>query len=167
MLQTIERRLDEQGHTATPITQSSEVTAHMQTDVLTAEATHPAVDAAAIMAADDAARGYVLVCSNGRPVGIVTEGDLVRAVLATDQAGDTQLAKIMSHPLITVEPNDDLLDAAQRMASERVRKLPVLKDGVVRGMITAQDIARQCGTRIERALQSLTRWTPILGNESG
>ena len=54
----------------------------------------------------------------------------------------TTVYEIMSEDLITVSPNDDLLDATHRMLDAEVRHLPIMENGVAAGMISARDALR-------------------------
>jgi predicted transcriptional regulator len=87
--------------------------------------------------------GSVLVKSNGKIVGIVTERDLVRRAL-TKRSGLSRLKvkSIMSSPLITIKPDVCVEDAAKVMSSNKVRRLPVIGEDGLAGVITATDIAR-------------------------
>ena len=69
----------------------------------------------------------------------------------------------MSTPLITIDPNDDLLSASKLMREKNVRKLVVMKGEIVYGIITAQDVAQRCGDYVDRSVRDIIRWTAPLG----
>ncbi len=86
--------------------------------------------------------GCLLVTKGGIGLGIVTERDLVRKVLAIGVDASKVLIKdVMSTPLITIPPSSTLEDAARLMSQYGIRRLPVAKDRVINGLITASDIA--------------------------
>ncbi|SER15515.1 CBS domain-containing protein [Solimonas aquatica] len=77
-----------------------------------------------------------------RPVGIVTDRDLVVEVLAQQvQMEALTLADLMAQPLITAEENEDLLDALDRMREAGVRRAPVVDaSGRLRGILAVDDV---------------------------
>lgn len=87
--------------------------------------------------------GSLLVKSRGKVIGIVTERDLVRRAL-TKGGGLSKLKvkSIMSSPLITIKPEVWVEDAAKVMSDNKVRRLPVVGEDGLAGVITATDIAR-------------------------
>jgi len=88
-------------------------------------------------------RGCLVVISKGKLVGILTERDLVQKVLAVGKnPRKTPVAKIMSEPVITVNPKTSLSGAAEIMVRNRIRRLPVVEDEKVVGIITTSDFAK-------------------------
>lgn len=86
--------------------------------------------------------GSVVVVRGGVPVGMVTEGDLARTIVAEGRDADrTELADIMAHPVATIEPAASVEDAARRMKELRVKRLVVVLGTQVRGILSATDIA--------------------------
>jgi CBS domain-containing protein len=90
--------------------------------------------------------GSVIICEemhgHNRPVGIVTDRDLVVEVMATsvDEAG-VSAGDIMSYELLTAREQDGLWEVMQRMRARGVRRVPVVdKDGGLLGILTADDI---------------------------
>jgi CBS domain-containing protein len=100
-----------------------------------------AVDAARLMAADNV--GSLPVVEGEELVGIVTDRDLVLHVLAKDlDPHKVVVATLCTESPVVVGP-DDLLDVAlQRMASEQVRRLPVVEDKRLVGMLAQADVSR-------------------------
>ena len=89
--------------------------------------------------------GSLPVCSqDGRLKGIVTDRDIVlRCVAAETDPAATRVREIMSRGVVTVSPKEDIRQASQLMASEQIRRLPVVEDnGRVVGMISLGDMAR-------------------------
>ena len=122
------------------------------------------VDGAKVMAADENTEGYAIVLKEGRPVGIITERDIVNRALAKDlDPSKFTVSEIMSSPLISVDPDDDLLKASELMQEKKVRKLVVMRDEIAYGIITADDIAQHCGDYVDRSIRDIIRWTAPLG----
>ncbi len=99
-------------------------------------------EAAALM---ERRRCSCLVVARGSiAVGIITERDLVRKVLAISvDPSKVLISDIMSTPLITIGPQATIIEAAEKMSEYLVRRLVVVdKSGALVGLITASDIAR-------------------------
>ena len=110
----------------------------MTREVRTIEASSTMLDAARSMAR--AKVGSLVVTEKGKPVGIVTEGDVSRAVGKGLEPKATPLRKIMGGPLITTTIDARVEEAARVMAGSSVKKLPVVDGGKVVGMVTQTDI---------------------------
>jgi CBS domain-containing protein len=111
----------------------------MATDVVSMDSEATVKDAAGKMAQHEI--GSLVVTEQGKPVGIITESDLVSRVLATGKNADTTRVKmIMSKPLICGEPEADAIEAARYMVSRNIKKLPITRDGHLVGIITFTDL---------------------------
>ena len=87
--------------------------------------------------------GALIVISKGSPVGILTERDLVRKVIATKKdPTSTKVVNVMSKPLVTTTPSASVKEAAKKMMINDVRRLPVVAKGKLVGIITAADLAK-------------------------
>lgn len=83
--------------------------------------------------------GALIVVDGRTPVGIITEGDISRSV-AKGVDADTNLKDFAKRKLITVAPGELLEVAARTMAEAGVKKLPVMEDGKLVGIVTQTDI---------------------------
>jgi CBS domain-containing protein len=83
--------------------------------------------------------GSLVIVGRGRPVGIITEGDVSKAVARGLDPFKT-LVNIKRKKLVTVGPNERLEGAARIMAAAGVKKLPVMEGGKLVGIITQTDI---------------------------
>lgn len=88
-------------------------------------------------------RGCLIVVDNGKPVGIITERDLVQKVIAEKiEPTETTVSKVMSHPIVSVEPEALLSDAAMIMSKNNIRRLPVIEGTELVGILTVTDFAK-------------------------
>ena len=87
--------------------------------------------------------GSVVVIGGDRPVGIITERNILQRIV--EPGLDPMVVKareIMSAPLITIEPYAPLEEAARLMVKHGIKKLPVVEGGKLVGMITTSDLVR-------------------------
>lgn len=87
--------------------------------------------------------GSIVVMSGNRPVGIITERNILQRIV--EPGLDPMVVKareIMSAPLITTEPHVPLEEAARLMVKHGIKKLPVVEGGKLVGMITTSDLVR-------------------------
>lgn len=138
---------------------------YMEKEFQTIDENAAVIEAAKQMSQDEGRyRGYLIVLNKGSPIGIVTERDLVNKILAQGvDPSKTKVSEVMSAPLITIDPEEDLLKAAELMQQKGVRKLPVVRSGIIYGIITADDIAQKCGTYVDKTIKDILRWTAPLG----
>ncbi|MFG1676889.1 CBS domain-containing protein [Micromonospora sp. NPDC049282] len=98
----------------------------------------------------DSAIGDVVVTDGDDVVGIVTDRDItVRGVAEDRNPATTRLNEITSKDVVTVSQNDDVVAAADLMRTYAVRRLPVIEDGHLIGLISMGDLA------VEREPQSV------------
>jgi CBS domain-containing protein len=92
--------------------------------------------------------GNVLVFDQKRLCGIVTDRDIVVRGLADGaDPGQKTLGEICGRDLVTVSPDDSVDKALALMASKALRRIPVVEDGNVRGILSLGDLAVQSGER--------------------
>ena len=87
--------------------------------------------------------GAVLVNKNGHLSGIITDRDYATKIVAHNLSSDTPVEQIMSSPLITINFDESISAAAERMTSKKIRKLAVTDDGNIIGLITSTDLVTQ------------------------
>lgn len=109
-------------------------------DVITVAEHTNVLELARLMA--DEHIGCVVVVREGRPVGILTDRDIVLEVVAAErQPASVQANDIMSRDLVTVTVNDDPLDATRIMRDRGLRRLPVVDAaGALLGIVTLDDL---------------------------
>lgn len=128
----------------------------MTRQVVTAGRGTTARELARMMA--DQGVGSVIIAEGGEPKGIVTDRDLVVYCLAEGRNPDDCTAdEIMSTGgllggLAKVDADDDTLEAAKQMGSHKVRRLPVVDQGNVVGVVSAADLASELRTYVDALL---------------
>ncbi len=119
--------------------------AHIMTRrVVTVSPSEKVSEALALMADRDI--GSLVVTEKDAPVGIVTERDIVRRLvrrLAKETSFDkVEVGSVMTHPLITAQPETPSWEAFRTMLVKRIRRLPILENGKLVGIVTERDLFR-------------------------
>jgi signal-transduction protein with cAMP-binding, CBS, and nucleotidyltransferase domain len=112
----------------------------MNNTVVSVDSSVSASDAAKMM--EDTDVGAVIVLENGSPIGIVTDRDFAIKITAHSYPTDTPVRRMMSSPLISIDSKSDLWMASDLMSARNVRKLPIIDDDKVVGIITSSDIVK-------------------------
>ncbi|HEY7588388.1 MAG TPA: CBS domain-containing protein [Thermoplasmata archaeon] len=111
----------------------------MTKDVVVADPDCTVLDAARKMAAKKI--GGLVVVEHGRPIGLVTERDVVWKVTAKERSARKLVVRdVMTSPVVTVSPLATLRAAARIMVEHNVRRLIVTRLGEVEGILTARDL---------------------------
>jgi CBS domain-containing protein len=125
----------------------------MTPGVQTVSASQSLAEAAEVMKGEDV--GSVPVVEEGRLAGIVTDRDIVTWAVAERRDPQTvKVDEVASRELVTVEPDQDLDEALALMARHQVRRLPVVEEGQLVGMLAQADVAleakeKQVGETVE------------------
>jgi signal-transduction protein with cAMP-binding, CBS, and nucleotidyltransferase domain len=94
--------------------------------------------------------GSLVIIEEGRPIGIITERDMVYKVVAQNRQGSLlRVDEVMSAPVVTTTAETDLQKAARTMADLHLRRLPVVEGERLVGMLTENDILRLSPSLIE------------------
>ncbi len=104
-----------------------------------------ALDVAKLMAKNRIGSVLVVEGDNKKPVGIVTERDIIKKVAAQNKSADqVEVRHIMSSPVVTVKSIDSIDTAAEKISEKKVKRLVVLEqDGSMVGILSISDIARK------------------------
>ena len=112
----------------------------MQKNVITIQEDKSALDAAKLISEKDIS--FLVIVKDDKPIGVITERDFVRKIASQDkQASLTPLSEIMSYKFRWVEPSTEIEDAVQKMLNHNIRRLIVLEDEKLVGVITQTDLA--------------------------
>jgi signal-transduction protein with cAMP-binding, CBS, and nucleotidyltransferase domain len=92
--------------------------------------------------------GSLIVLQAGNMVGIVTETDVVRKVLAARlPASSTGVGAVMNHPLVQIDINHTVRDASRLMAEKQIRHLAVMEERKVVGLLSVRDLVKMVSVR--------------------
>jgi len=122
----------------------------MSRNVITAKPSDLVSDIAKIMAEHEIG-GVIIVDDDMFPLGIVTDGDIVRNLVAKKLDPEDTLAKdIMTTPVVTITDDIELSAAARLMAARHIKKLCIVDlDGKLKGIMTESDVIRHAGYLIK------------------
>ncbi|MDH3279122.1 MAG: CBS domain-containing protein [Nitrosopumilus sp.] len=104
---------------------------------------------------EDAKVGAVIIMENNTPVGIVTDRDFAVKVAAHAYEISSPIKQIMSSPLLSINSDESVRNAADLMHERGVRKLPVISDDKVVGIITATDIVNLLAVCVEEDMRDM------------
>ena len=106
--------------------------------------------------------GCLIVAQGETPVGIVTERDIVRRIVAKKLPYHTKVSEIMTKNLVSVDPDVSLKNAARLMSGKRIRRLPIVKKNKLVGIVVASDFIRNLGkkTLTEEIFDAMGRYPP-------
>jgi len=125
-------------------------------------------DAATIMDKNNV--GSLVVIRNGKPVGILTDTDIIRRVVAKNKKPETvKIINVMSKPLITVKPNETYLEAAKKLRKNNIKRLPVVSEvGKLIGLLSLSDIAVAVPEMLDllESRLKLREETPVIKEET-
>jgi CBS domain-containing protein len=97
----------------------------------------------AIKLMNDHEIGCLIVTDNSKPIGILTERDLLKRIMAkSHDLKRIKVEEVMSTPLISVEPDVQVGDASSLMFQRNIKKMPIIKKGELVGLVTLTDILR-------------------------
>ncbi len=104
----------------------------------------------------------IVIDEEKHPIGIITERDIVRRVVCDKKnASNTSVESIMSKPLVTVEYKANIDEAVAIMTKNKIRRLPIVKDGHLYGLITATNLIKYIFQKYvadKEILKSLVRY---------
>jgi len=113
----------------------------MKKSVITIDGSMSIQEAAQMMT--DANVGCVIVTRKNNPSGILTERDFTR-IAAEGRPLFTELSEVLSAPLIVVNPDETVWDAAEIMRVKGIHKLPVQEGTKIVGIVTTTDLVKLC-----------------------
>jgi CBS domain-containing protein len=130
----------------------------MTKEVITIDVNKSVFEAAQLMTTKSL--GCLVIVDKDLPVGIITERDIVRRIVAKRSSSDLRLFEVMTKKLVTISPDASLKDAARVMSTNKIRRLPVLKQNQLVGIVVAFDFVRNLGkkTTAEEILDALGRY---------
>ena len=116
----------------------------MAKTIVTAQPDESVVDVARKMKQEDT--GFVPITEGGRLVGVVTDRDIVVKCLAEGHDVRSETAgHVMSTGVTTISPEDDLEKAGEKMAGDEIRRLPVVENGKLVGVLSQGNLVQATG----------------------
>jgi len=131
----------------------------MTKNVITIDSVASAKQAAELMDRHDI--GCIIIMNEGKPIGIITERDMLKRVLLKFRDPRmTRVSDVMSTPLIAPHPETDLREAVRLMNERRIKKLPIVEDSLLIGLLSVTDVVRSIGffDHVITSLCSRCRW---------
>tara|TARA_B100000029_G_scaffold15329_1_gene15763 strand:- start:7852 stop:8268 length:417 start_codon:yes stop_codon:yes gene_type:complete len=112
----------------------------MEKNVITIDKNRTAQEAAKIISEKDIS--FLVVMNNGLPEGVLSESDFVRKIVSENKKStDVPVSEIMSYKFRSVGPTSTIEDAVQKMLNNNIRRLLILEDEKLVGVITQTDLA--------------------------
>ncbi|PAB59453.1 CBS domain-containing protein [Anaeromicrobium sediminis] len=111
----------------------------MTTNVVTLCKTDTVAEAAKLMRQHRI--GSIPVCENGKPVGVVTDRDIAIRAVAGGKDNSTKLEDVMSKSVIIGTPEMDVDRASQLMSTNQIRRLPIVDNESIVGIVALGDVA--------------------------
>lgn len=125
----------------------------MKTNIISIDSSKTIKEAASMM--DDSDIGCVIITKDDSPIGILTERDFVKKIAAKNKDLSNPLTEVMSSPLTTINSEETIWEAAEKMKQKGIHKLPVLNDEKVIGIITATDLVKVCSMGSDSEMRNI------------
>ena len=114
-------------------------------DLLTISENETALKAAQVMT--EKGVSSLIVLANDQPIGIVTERDFIKKICIKElKVSSVRVRDMMSRIRTSASPDTPIDVAVQRMVNNRIRRLPIIENGKVVGIITVTDLAKHLRT---------------------
>jgi CBS domain-containing protein len=114
----------------------------MKKPVLSIDSSMTIKDAAKMM--EDAKIGSIIVTEKNTVVGILTERDFVRRIVAQGKPFSTKIKEVMSSPLIVIRPDETVWELAELMKIKQIHRVPVMDKDRLVGIASTADLTRLC-----------------------
>ena len=86
--------------------------------------------------------GSIVIVDGNKPVGIITERDFATKIMLKPYSAETKVSEVMSSPVVHIASNQSVADVIDIMANKDIRKVPVIDDGKVIGIVTGTEFLR-------------------------
>lgn len=125
----------------------------MKTNVISIDSSKTIKEAACMM--DDSNVGCVIITKDNVPIGIITERDFVKRIAAKNKDLSSPLSQVMSAPIITINSDETVWEAAEKMKQNGIHKLPAIDDKKVTGIITTTDLVEICSIGSDSSMRNI------------
>jgi CBS domain-containing protein len=131
-------------------------------EVITISPTSPVSEAAHMMMNEDIG-ALIVTDAETRPVGIITDRDIVVSVIAEGVSPDgITVEEVMSKNLITVDEDEDIFDMLRLLSENSVRRLPVTRLGKLTGIVSVDDLIVIVATELVNVAMALSSKSKML-----
>lgn len=86
--------------------------------------------------------GSIVIIDNNKPVGIITERDFATKIMLKNYSAHSKVSEVMSSPVVYISSNQSVADVIDIMANKEIRKIPVIDEGKVIGIVTGTEFLR-------------------------
>ena len=121
-----------------PYLETKKIKDVMNPTVISLESSATASDAAKIMETCDAEA--VIVVEDKKLVGIITDRDFTIKIGSHAYPIDTPINRLMSYPLVSIDKNEEISNAIKLMTENKIKRLPVVSDNKLLGILTMSDL---------------------------
>ena len=111
-------------------------------------------EAAKIM--DEKNIGCIIATKDNHPIGILTERDFVKRIASKEIPLTSSIEKVMTSPLIEIDSDQTVWEAAQIMKTKNIHKLPVKQDNKIIGIITTTDLVKICSLGSDSEMRKIS-----------
>ena len=122
-------------------------------DLATLDISTSIKDAAKLM--DEKNIGCIIVTKNQSPIGILTERDFVKRIIAKEKPLTASIEEVMTTPLIEIDPDETVWEAAQIMKTNKIHKLPVKENNQIIGIVTTTDLIKICSVGSDSEMRKI------------
>ncbi len=112
------------------------------------------VKEAAVMM-EDVDIGSIIIMKDNKPVGILTERDITRRVVACGRSPSIPVSEVMSSPLMVTRPDETIWGLVDIMKSKKIRRAPVVEKKRLVGIITMSDLSKGCSVSSNSEIRQL------------
>lgn len=105
-------------------------------------------------------RGSLVVMEGNTAVGIITERDFITRIAAENLPYSTQVSQVMSTPLVVVDSDISIEEAARIMVERNIRRLPVIENGKLAGILVSSDFLG----RLSKKTLTKAIWAALTGS---
>jgi predicted transcriptional regulator len=132
----------------------------MRKDVITINSNATVKELAKRMATDERYEDQAIILEQCKPIGIVTERDIIKVVAQKKDYAQTNVSEIMTSSLQLIDPDEDLSTANNLMKKHNVQTLVVFKDNTLYGIITSRCIYHRFQVYTNKTFQNILRSMP-------
>ncbi len=100
--------------------------------------------------------GCIIATKDSHPIGILTERDFVKKIASKEISLTSSIEKVMTSPLIEIDSDQTVWEAAQIMKTKNIHKLPVKQDNKIIGIITTTDLVKICSLGSDSEMRNIS-----------